>query len=100
LRTTYGQRQNINRWVGEEDMRQGVADDGSTTAGRSRAFCAVVCDGVLIGRAGELEVAAVRSKSGMAGTTDAVPDRARRRDKSAQQEACTSSELSAGAGVG
>ncbi|KIK73125.1 hypothetical protein PAXRUDRAFT_21200 [Paxillus rubicundulus Ve08.2h10] len=54
---------------------------GST--GRLRTFCVVERDVTATGGAG----------------TDAVLDRARPREKSAQQEACTSSELAGGAGV-
>jgi hypothetical protein len=36
----------------------------------------------------------------MAGETEGVPERARRREKSAQQETCTPFELSEGVGVG
>ncbi|KIJ08697.1 hypothetical protein PAXINDRAFT_172843 [Paxillus involutus ATCC 200175] len=86
--------------VGWPDMCQGVSDRGSTTAGRSRTFWAVECNDAVTGGAGELEVGATRSVSCMAGRTDAVPDRPRRREKSAQQEACTSPELTGGAGVG
>jgi hypothetical protein len=76
-----------------------VADGGSTTAGRSRTFCAVVCDGVVTGGAGEWVGGAARSESSMAGRTDAMTDRLRRREKRAQQEVCTSPELTGGAGV-
>jgi len=93
-----GRRRNVEEWGSEGETHQRVCDSGSTTAGRSRTFRTVGFDDVVAGGTGGLEGAC--SESSMAGETKGVPERARRREKSAQQETWASFELSGGAGVG